>query len=390
MSNKKKKEETRVNITYNKCFNRFYVEETTTNSLSESDCNYRYVSRNSKYVDLEGLKKYNDYIAVVDTRNAQKSKLNINEDKKEAIISLFDSNISNTILNDGTEIVIKGNMSATEKYNTIEDVKKDYNILYMEDILSSKKSKRETYKFRDDVKHPSLKEIMNNTSIPTTETTEVNDFDAPIDDFFDTKNEAKTCSTKKTSDKCTVTNTNKETKIVPIVEGKTPVIYFDGTLAQNLAVFYSFYKIEEGKHYIPTENRYFIYYPETKSYDETPYLLYETKDFEVINVMGYLNSIKNEISVSTYGERIFDYIISWFQFEMSDKSMIATLLTSTKPFTILLDNKKIEGYNKLLENPARFEEIIKYLENKFGKPLTWALDDNNVLHLTFERNFFID
>lgn len=392
-----KNEKTKVVISYIDSLNKFKLEKTSKSwSDKSAHSSYWCTSRKTQYVDYDELKKYNDYIAIIVYTNSsnEPSKVKNAADDEKVICDIFEGKVYKKPIDKVSDIWVKDTTSDTlEKCNTLNDIREKYNILYMPDILRNKNKNYKNssnYVFSEDTQHPSLKDIMNNTPVTTKENEEVNDLDTLLNGIFDNKNEVKSCAAKKTKDKCTVVNTDKETKIVPIVEGKTPVIYFDGTLAQNLAVFYSFYKVEEGKHYIPTENKYFIYYPETKSYDETPYLLYETKDFEVINVIGYLSTIRDEISDSTYGERIFDYIVSWFQFEMSDKSMIATLLTSTKPFTILLDNKKIEGYNKLLENPARFKEIIKYLENKLGKSLTWGLDDNNVLHLTFERNFFID
>lgn len=392
-----KNEKTKVNISYISSLNKFKLEKTSKSwSDKSSSSSFWCTSQKTQYIDYDELKKYSDYIAIIVYTNSLNKCNEVKKatDDEKVIYDIFEGKVFKKPIDKDRDIWVKDITSDTlEKCNTLNDIREKYNILYMPDILRNKNKNfknSSNHVFSEDTRHPSLEDIMNNAPVTAKEYEEVNDLDTLIDGVFDSNTAVKSCAAKKASGKCTVENTDKETKIVPIVEGKTPVIYFDGTLAQNLAVFYSFYKVEEGNHYIPTENRYFIYCHETKSYDETPYLLYETKDFEVINVMGYLSTIKDENSVSTYGERIFDYIVSWFQFEMADKSMIATLLTSTKPFTILLDNKKIEGYNKLLENPARFEDIIKYLENKFGKSLTWSLDDNNVLHLTFERNFFID
>ncbi len=163
-----------------------------------------------------------------------------------------------------------------------------------------------------------------------------------------------------------------------IDKNNTPKIMFDGTLMQNLAVFYTFYKIPSGEPYIPNKGDMFIY-PRQQS-----------KDVPWIHVKEYIEKLKVNDSVEVYGERLFKYIVSWMQFELSDTSMISKLLVSDTPFNIVIDENKIEGYQKLVENPELFNKATQYVDDKFGKHFDWRLDDNKIIHLSLSRNDFID
>lgn len=407
MKKKDKNEEKTVNIVYIPYLDKFrveyrsYSEEGGITSTKWYTTKHSYSTHKTEYVNYDKLKSYNDYIAIFADADFFSNRVKLNKTDKDILYNIFDKNYSEKTFSNGYDVIIKGCPKNFDAYNNLEDVSKDYNILYADDILINAHQCGKNNK----TNIPSINEIMKNTPTPEQEE-DVNGINAFLDEFLDTdkktnvKKKEKTCEDKEPCCSCdsfriyvpeTETKTEVKTKIVPIVESKTPVILFNGTFAQNLAVFYSFYKVEEGQHFLPTKDKYFEYSSKTKSFVEEDDIIYEAdKRPEVIDVKKYIKEFDDKDTVEILGNRIFDYIISWFQFEMSDKSMIAVLLTSSEPFSIIIDDKKIEGFDKITKTPARFEEIKKYVNNKFGKPLEWVLDNNNVLHITINRNYFLE